>query len=170
MEILPEYFRPVLEFQQIMAAHGAALDDLESRLRRLKDNCFVQTADSEALKVYEDLFGLVYRPGETLDYRRQRILQKFNTVAPFSYEFLKDRLTEIFGSEYELDVDSEKCVLKIIVTSSRYGAVDLLYSLVWDIVPMHLEVIANHQVTNNVPGNIYTAAVPAVTVVQTIGG
>lgn len=168
MKLLPEYFRPVLEFQQIMKAHGEALDRAELNIDQVGKNCFIQTADADTIKSYEELFGIRYKPGETLEYRRQRILQMYNIIAPFSIGFLRSRLTEMFGSEYTLEVDPVKSRISVFVTSSQYGAVDLLYSLVWDIVPAHLEVTANHQVTNDVQGTIYAAGVMSVTFAQTI--
>lgn len=168
IQILPEYFRPVLEFQKIMDAHSCAMNVLEEQAERVRHNCFIQTADPDTLKMYEELFRVIHKPGETIEYRRKRILQMYNIIAPFSIGFLKSRLTELFGDEYSLEVDSVNNTLKILVTSSQYGAVDLLYSLIWDVVPMHLEVTANHEVTNDIQGNIYTAAILTGTFIQTI--
>ncbi len=168
MDILPEYFRPVLEFEQIMKAHGVAVDILEKNIGLVKANCFVQTADAATIKTYEELFGLTYKLGDTLEYRRQRILQQFNIIPPFSIGFLRSRLTGLFGADYTLRVDPVASTLFVLVTSSRYGAVDLLYSLIWDVVPVHMEVTANHQVTNDVGGGIYMGGVVSNICIQTI--
>ena len=45
-------------------------------------------------------------------------------------------------------MDSAACKLEVSVTSSRYGAVDLLYNLLWDVIPAHMEIHANQQVNN----------------------
>ncbi len=168
LKILPSYFRPVREFQEIMKTHGAALDNLEMDLYQLYSNLYIQTADASTLKIYEELFGIQYKPGEPLDYRRQRILQLYNTFPPFSEGFLRSRLEEMFGKEYSLDINEELCKIIVLVTSSKYGAVDLLYSLIWDIVPAHMEVIANHQVTNIIHGKLYVAGITESTLIQTI--
>lgn len=168
MNILPEYFRPILEFKQIMAAHGAAMDTLEKNIEQIRANCFIQTADAVTLKLYEELLGLNYKPGETLAYRRQRILQQFNIIPPFSIDFLRERLDELFGEEYTLRMDSVSSTLVVLVTSSQYGAVDLLYRLIWDIVPAHMEVTANHQVTNAVSGAMYIGGGMSSTTIQII--
>ena len=68
IHILPAWFRPVREFQVIMEAHGAALDQAEKQIRQTWDNCFIQTADADTIRMYEELFGLVYKPGETLEF------------------------------------------------------------------------------------------------------
>lgn len=128
IHILPAWFRPVREFQVIMEAHGAALDQAEKQIRQTWDNCFIQTADADTIRMYE----------------------------------------ELFGDDYSLEVDPVRSTIRVIVTSSQYGAVDLLYGLVWDIVPAHMEVTANHQVTNDMDGKLCVAGFVAGTVVQTI--
>ena len=168
IHILPAWFRPVREFQVIMEAHGAALDQAEKQIRQTWDNCFIQTADADTIRMYEELFGLVYKPGETLEFRRQRILQMYNIIPPFSIGFFHSRLRELFGNDCSLEVDPVRSTIRVIVTSSQYGAVDLLYGLVWDIVPAHMEVTANHQVTNDMDGKLCMAGFVAGTVVQTI--
>ena len=168
MKILPEYFRPVIEFQQLMRINGEELDKLEQNVQQVKKNFFIQTGDAATIKMYEELFGITYKPGETLEYRRQRVLQMYNIIAPFSIGFFRNQLTAMFGDEYSLTVDPEKNILSVFVTSSRYGAVDLLYSLVWDIVPAHLDVTANHQVTSEIRGKLFTAGIMSSTLIQTI--
>jgi hypothetical protein len=47
-----------------------------------------------------------------------------------------------------MTVNPQQCTITIVVTSDRYGAIDLLYGLIWDVVPVHLEINANQQITN----------------------
>ena len=168
MMILPKYFRPVLEFKELMKTDGMVLDNLEKDIRKLRDDFYIQTADKESLAEMEKQFSIVAKPGETIDYRRQRLLSKYNTIVPFSIGFLQDRLNELFGGDFTMHVDSAKCTITISVTSSRYGAVDLLYDLLWDIVPAHLQIIANQQVDNYISGALTASGIMSNTFVQTI--
>ena len=113
-------------------------------------------------------FSVVAKPGETIEYRRQRLLSKYNTIVPFSIGFLRDRLQELFSSDYTMQVSPGECTITISVTSSRYGAVDLLYDLLWDIVPAHIKIIANQQVNNYISGALTAAGIMSGTFVQTI--
>ena len=171
-EQLPDFFRPIIEFQQIMIAHGYALDSLDSNALQIAANNYIPTCDEQTIAFYEQLLGIVYRFGDTLEYRRTRLLQKFNTIVPFSIGFLRDKLTELYGEDgYELSVSSPDCTITVKVTSDRYGAIDLLYDLLWDVVPAHLQIIANQETTNDVGGGkLYTGGVAANTFIQTIGG
>ena len=150
---LPRYFRPVIEFQEILKAHGYGLSGICDVMTRLQENFYLSTCDEETVAYYENLFGLRVRLGDTLDFRKERLLQKFNTVVPFSIGFLKAKLGMLYGTDgYTLDVDSVESILRIKVTSDRYGAIDLLYDLLWDVVPAHMKIIANQETVTTVPG------------------
>ena len=168
MPILPRYFRPVIEFQEIANAHGWAMDGLEHNIDQVGANCFIQTADEGTIAYYEELMGLTYTPGETLEFRRQRVLQELNAVVPFSIGFLRARLTELFGDGYTLVVDSAACTLTITVESGRFGALDLLYSLLWSVLPAHLEIIASQEVSSNLLAPLHVTETMSVTHVKTI--
>ena len=168
MMILPKYFRPVLEFKELMKTDGMVLDNLEKDIRKLRDDFYIQTADKESLAEMEKQFSIVAKPGETIDYRRQRLLSKYNTIVPFSIGFLQDRLHELFNDDFTMRVDPIKCTITISVTSSRYGAVDLLYDLLWDIVPAHIQIIANQQVDNYISGALTATGIISTTFLQTI--
>lgn len=166
---LPEYFRPIIEFREILKAHGYSLDKLDETSEKVKDNNYIATCDEETIAYYEKLLGIVYRFGDTMEYRRTRVLQKYNTIVPFSIGFLRDKLTELYGEDgYEMSVDSATCKLKIKVTSDRHGAIDLLYNLLWNIVPVHIQITANQQTTNYVSCHLYVGGAVSRTMIQTI--
>lgn len=165
---LPTYFRPVLEFQQLMIAHGWAYDLAESTAGLVLNNFFLQTCDEDTIAQYEKLFGIIPEAGDTMEYRRERILQIFSSVAPFDINYLDDRLRELFGNDYEMTVNPEQNRLVIKLTSERYGAVNLLYNLLLDVVPAHVEIISNQQIVNYVTRPLYAGAVPGSAIHQTI--
>lgn len=169
---LPDYFKPIIEFQAIMQAHGYEVDIFELMIDRVWANNYIATCDEQTLAYWENVLGLTYSYGDTLDYRRSKVMQKFTTAPPFSIEFLKDRLTELYGADgYTVSVDPVESKIYITVTSNRYGAIDLLYDLLWDIIPAHLEIYANQNTTTYIGGSrLYTAGFVSTTFIQTIGG
>lgn len=168
IEQLPTYFRPVLEFQQLMIAHGWGYDLAGNTAGLVLNNFFLQTCDEDTIEQYEKLFGIFPESGETMEYRRERILQIFSSVAPFDINYLDDRLRELFGGDYALTVYPEESRLIVNLTSERYGAVALLYNLLLDIVPAHIEIISNQQVVNYINRPLYAGAVPGSAVHQYI--
>lgn len=168
MNQLPTWFKPVLEYIALMEAYGVSLDDMYQDEQGIYYNLFIQTADEATIASWEKLFGITLRYGDTLDFRRQRVLQKFNQIIPYTIWHLRDRLTALYGDEYTLTVDPVACTFSIVVTSDRYGAIDLLYDLIWDVVPAHLSIRANQQTTSYATSNQYVAAFMTDTLVQTI--
>jgi hypothetical protein len=166
--LLPNWFSPVEEYKALMEAYGGSLDSLKADLEQIYYNFFIQTADSNTLAVWEKLFNLTVSPADPIEYRRERLLQKFNGKVPYTERDLRDDLTSLFGDEYTLTIDNVNSVMRINVTSARYGAFDLLWDLLWDVVPTHIQIIANQQVTNTIPGNGYTASFLEHTYIQTI--
>lgn len=165
---LPYYFRPILEFKQLMIAHGWGYDLAEQTAGLVLKNFFIQTCDEDTLSQYEKLFGIVPDAGDTLEYRRERILQIFSFEAPFDINYLQERLTALFGADYTMVVYPQISRLVINLTSERYGAVSLLYDLLLSIVPAHIEIISNQQIVNVVNRPLYAGAVPGTALHQTI--
>jgi len=166
--LLPEWFQEVTEFNELIATEETELEEAESNLKSVRNNCYIQTADEATILLYEKRFGISYQ-GETLEYRRSRIMQRYNTVVPFTIGLLKDRLTELYGSDgYEISVDGINCLITIRITSDRYGAVNLLYDLLWDILPAHMQIIASQVNTKSIKGVFSTGATISSTKVITI--
>lgn len=166
--LLPQWFKDILEFNQLLEAEEAELEVVEDSIRSVRDNCFIQTADENTILLYEKRFGISYQ-GETLEYRKSRILQRYNTVVPFTIGFLKNRLAELYGPDgYILSVNSEACLLTIKVTSDRYGALNLLYDLLWDIIPAHIQIIASQEAQKDIKGGLYVGATISSTKIITI--
>lgn len=155
MRQLPHWFKPIIEYIAIMRAYSVALADCENTAYGIKDNFFIQTADSDTLAVWERLLGISAKPTDTIEFRRERILSKLDQTVPFTYWHLKERLTELFGNQYVLTIDPVECTLDILVTSGRHGAIDLLNDLIYNVVPAHLDVTSNQIVEQYIPNNQY---------------
>ena len=169
---LPDYFKPIVEFLEILKAHGYALDNLDANALQVAANNYIQTADAATIAWWENVLGLTYSFGDTLDFRRQRILQQFNISTPFSIGYLKDQLDGLYGPDgYEMEEDSQNLTLTIKVTSGIYRASPLFYPFILEIMPAHIQLIANQEVTNNVGGSrLYSSGMVSSSFIQTIGG
>lgn len=169
---LPDYFKPIVEFLEILKAHGYALDGLDTNAAQVAANNYIQTADAATIAWWESVLGITYSFGDTIEFRRQRILQQFNISTPFSIGFLKDQLNSLYGPDgYEMEEDSQNLTLTIKITSGIYGAVQLLYPFILEIMPAHVQLIANQEVTNNVGGGrLYSSGLVSSAFIQTIGG
>ncbi|MBE5991093.1 MAG: DUF2313 domain-containing protein [Paenibacillaceae bacterium] len=166
--LLPEWFQNIVEFNELLETEATELEEAEDCIRSVRNNCYIQTADEATILLLEKRFGIIYQ-GESLEFRRSRIMQRYNTVVPFTIGFLKDRLTELYGVDgYEVKVDGKNNLVDIIITSDRYGAVDLLYNLLWDILPAHIQITARQVNTKNMAGTLNLGATVSGTKIITI--
>ena len=83
MEQLPTWFKPVLEYIELMQSFGVQLNTLNEQGQQIYNNQFIQTADLATIQTWERLFGITVRYGDTLEFRRARLIQKFSQIVPF---------------------------------------------------------------------------------------
>lgn len=168
-ENLPDYFKPVLEFIQIMRAHGYALDQLDSNIQSIYDNFFIQTCDVATLSYYEGLLGILPGVNDTIDFRRQRVVQQLSLVPRFDINWLNDKLTELYGPNgYDLTVSSVDSTLDINITSGTYAALQLFYDFIWAVLPAHIAISTEQNVSTTIPIPLYTGAYASSTVMSVI--
>ena len=170
MNQLPVWFKPVLEYIAIMRGGSEELGRFDETAEQIRLNDHVQTADEATVSYWEQLLGITPVPGDTLEYRRERVLMRINQTVPYTISHLADALRELFGpTGYSLTVNAEECWIKIFVSSDRYGATSLLHDLIYSYVPAHLYVYSNQQVSNHTNSDAYTADRMSRTFEQVIG-
>ena len=82
---------------------------------RVRANLFVQTMDEQTTADWEKIFRIVPNPlTETLQFRRDRILNRLSMHPPFTLTFLYQRLDALFGpGNWEVEVDYPNYTLYI---------------------------------------------------------
>ncbi|MBQ7850422.1 MAG: DUF2313 domain-containing protein [Clostridia bacterium] len=168
MDQLPEWFKPVLEYIAIMYGGSVELARLDEDAEQIRLNDHIQTADATTIRYWERFLGIASSAGDTLAFRRDRVMMRINQTVPYTVWHLRERLTELYGDAYTLEVNPAECWIRIIVTSDRYGAISLLHDLIYSYVPAHLYVYSNQQVSNVTGSDAYYAARMSRTFEQTI--
>lgn len=106
IEYLPRWFRDVLEFQALCQTETEQLEGLAEAMGAVADNFFFQTMDVGAIGQWEQIFGIISAPSESLSFRRARLLNRVSTRPPFTLTFLQERLDALIGpGEYTIQVD-----------------------------------------------------------------
>lgn len=73
-------------------------DNLDGETLKLINNQYVMTADETGLAQYEDLFGIQANPNiESIDFRRERIINRLSNKDPYTYELLIMKLDSLVG-------------------------------------------------------------------------
>ena len=81
MRQLPDWFKPVLEYIAIMQGYAVELSGYEQTAQQIEQNFFIQTCDLATIQMWERLLHLSVRYGDTIDFRRERIIQKLAQIA-----------------------------------------------------------------------------------------
>lgn len=116
LELLPEFYREVKDYQQIMGTEEDELEQLAEFVNEVHDNFFLQTIDESMAADWEALLGIANSGDATIEFRRARILNRISMKPPFTLPFLYQKLDELIGpgkwtvavdyAEYELRVET----------------------------------------------------------------
>ena len=97
-ELFPSVYNGVLEISALSETDDVLLDRALAKLERAQLNQFILTADEETISVYEKMFSILANPTtETLQFRRERILNRMSLQPPFTMRWLQNKLDEIIG-------------------------------------------------------------------------
>lgn len=97
-KLLPPWYREVLDYQALCQAEQPVFQDIKMQMQAVLDNFFPQTMDVSAVEQWEDTLHILADPdSETLDFRRQRIINRISTKPPFTLPFLYNKLDELVG-------------------------------------------------------------------------
>ena len=96
---LPEFYRKIDNFRELDNTETVELDLLQGVVDQLFDDQFVMTAGLQAIKRREQMLGIQSDPTiETLNFRRRRLLNRYQTRPPFTIRYLQQQLDLVVGS------------------------------------------------------------------------
>lgn len=122
-EITPSWYRGSDEMTAVQTEIDALFGALAAEIQGRWDNQYIGTANAEGLAAFEALLEIAAQPSDTLEFRRERVLNRFQTVLPFSLPFLKDRLDAIIGIgkwNVELDYGERTIVIETISPNQKW--------------------------------------------------
>lgn len=98
MPYWPEYYHDVIDFIQIAQTEDIELDNMTTAIQQLFDDQFVLTSSVQAIKRRELMLGIQADPTtESLEFRKQRILNRYQTTPPFTVRWLQEQLDRLVG-------------------------------------------------------------------------
>lgn len=134
---LPEFISSIKEFQELDKVLSVEINSLRDKLEQLQDNQFIESANDEGLKRYEQLMGL---PSDgDIELRRFNILNKYNSTLPFTMVWLKNMLNTTLGKgNFLLDINYISYALTISVMASKEHLISSLYKDLRKKIPCNL--------------------------------
>ena len=106
---VPHVYNGFVEMGQIINADDITIDVAEKALSELVDNQWLSTARESGISQYEKLLGIVPDLStENLQFRRDRLINRFSSKMPFTVPALKQKLDTIIGAgKYSLTIDHD---------------------------------------------------------------
>lgn len=120
--LVPDLYDGVREFEVLFDVEDNLIEHLDQQIHQVKANQWIQTADAQTIGFHEQLLGILANPElEDLTFRRQRIMNRLQSMPPFTVPYLRDHLDRIFGADnYALIVNYED--YQIVLESSSDNA------------------------------------------------
>ena len=111
----PAIYGGVLEYEEVIKTEGEALYYAHEALQNILLSQKLSTMPIDTVISYEGILGIIGNPAtETLEFRRQRIINRLSLKPPFPMEFLESRLDEIIGvGRWTIDYDKDEFTLYI---------------------------------------------------------
>lgn len=95
---LPDFYERIEDFVELAATESAELELMEGAVNQLLDDQFVETSGLQAIKRREQMLGIQADPKtESLEFRRKRILNRYQTKPPFTIRYLQQQLDMLVG-------------------------------------------------------------------------
>lgn len=95
---VPYIYKDVTEMDAIIDAEQRQLSSAQTEASQAFANTFVLTANYEGIEMFEMMLGIIADPTtESMEFRRQRVLNRITLAPPFTFRFLKNRLDDIIG-------------------------------------------------------------------------
>lgn len=140
LESLPPLYREIEEYQQICRIEEAQFKQLESTALSVYQNFFVQTADIDSVRRWENVLRIQAAPAsETLAFRQQRILSRLRTRPPYTLAFLYQQLDALIGvGRWDCQIDYPHYLLRIGSDAENPASRTELPYLVNQIKPAHI--------------------------------
>ena len=106
-EYVPHVYQGFQEYETIISIEDELLDTVEQATDDLASNQYITKATEDGIKEYETMLKITADPSiESLEFRRQRLINRTSLKPPFTFRFLKKKLNEILGAgNYNAYVD-----------------------------------------------------------------
>nr|WP_302599707.1 putative phage tail protein [uncultured Cellulosilyticum sp.] len=150
---LPDFVSNIKEFQELDKTISLEVDELRNKLQQLQENQFIETANEEGLRKYEQLLNL--SSTNDIELRRFNILNKYNSTIPFSIMWLRNTLNTTIGrGDFLMELDNSKYVLTIGVVKNKEHLIDSLKKDLRKKIPANM--VLNINVLSPIEDTLYT--------------
>ena len=116
--LFPKVYDGYKEIDEIANTENYLFNAAKSEVECIRDNTFITQCDEQGIKEYENFMGIIPDVNrESLDFRKQRVINRLTTKPPFTIKFLEGKLDSLIGKgKWTLIKDFEH--FQVIIESS----------------------------------------------------
>lgn len=111
----PSVYTEVIEIEELIKVEDILFNSADDKFMGLRNNQFIITADLIGIEYYEVLLNITANASlESLEFRRERVINRFSAMPPFTLPLLKQRLDVIIGKDkYKAYLDFNNYILYV---------------------------------------------------------
>lgn len=95
---IPNLYKDVLEMDAIAQADDIILNIFGQEITEAWNNEYVLTSDVTGVKKFEKILNIIPNPiTDSLDFRKERVINRLSTNPPFTMVYLRQKLNSILG-------------------------------------------------------------------------
>ncbi len=130
IEYLPDVTKAFREIKEITTVENIELTLLDEDIKELKNNQFFLYCNERGISRFEEMLRIVTKVTDTLEDRKFRVLARYNSSIPYTYEHLLKQLTTLCGDGgFTCDLFNDEYRIKIrveLVAKVMYSEVEKL--------------------------------------------
>lgn len=137
---LPAFYGGIEDFIRLAETETIELDLAQGAIDQLFDDQFVETSALQAIKRREQMLGIQADPTrETMEFRRRRILNRYQTKPPFTVRYLQRQLDALVGKGMTIaSVDYANRVLTVTANADNASVFKEVLRTIETIKPANL--------------------------------
>lgn len=158
VNLLPEFFKKIQEYPEIMKAWTKALNEAATVSDQIWNNFYVQTCDSDTLSFYEAVLGITPGQSDDIEVRRARVLGRLSLTIPYSERRIREILDQTFG-DYTLTVDYANLEADMELHEFMENGMLLFIQMWYGFAPAHIVITVHEAIQKDIEGTLYGGGV-----------
>lgn len=153
---LPYIVRGYAEFQGISESEQPEFETVWNSSDEVLNNQFIDTATNYGLSKWEKMLNIRPKGTDTLESRRIKIKAKLNTIIPYTFRTLLQKLEAIsYNLPFEVTIKENSYLLQIFTEWDIQGQIDSLKSILDEMVPVNISILSQNKISGDCKNTMY---------------
>lgn len=137
---LPKILRDILELEQICLVEDVELNNIDKGISQIYSETVVDDSTLMGIERYEKIFGIIPDAGDSISIRKFRIKSILQNKLPYTERWLKNKLTEITGSEsgWTLSINYDNYTVTIVLSGLDTELMGVVQKQLRNAIPSNL--------------------------------